>query len=219
MLLNPNRSNIELLTERNIPQVAGGTAIDGGSASRHADHEDEGNSTTMLKMSKRQIANLETRYCTIDQRETSTPPLPELRRFVSGQWEDMKSLGSDDRLFYSAGSLEKTTSPLEKVKLVASQEILRPKEISDNKRRSRTISPQIRRGSPDNDVHTAKKRRVSHSSNEQAYLLSIDEAGQPKPSMKARASIDQTSRGPQPAWVDELSPDSMAEDTDCVGFI
>lgn len=172
MLLNPNRRNIKVLTEHNIPRVAGGMAIDGDSASDHADHGDDGDSTAMLNVGKRQTANLETRYCTIDQRETSTPPLPELQRFVSGQWEDMKTLGSDDRLFYSADSLEKTTSPLEKLKLVASQEILRPNETSDNKGRSRTMSPQIRRCSPDNDVHTAKKRRVSHESKEQAHLLS-----------------------------------------------
>lgn len=219
LLLDNNRSNSKRLLERNIPQAPEKAAFDGDSASSHAGHEDDGDWTKTFNEEKRKTIDLKPRCCAIDQRGTSTPPLPKLPRVVFGKWEGMKSIGSDDRLFCSVDSPEKTTSPLEKRKLAASPEPLRPEEKPDIERRSRTVSPQIFRYSSDNEFHRAKKRRVSDSSNEQVLLLSIDEAGQSQPSLKVRRPISEASKGPQPVWVDECDPDFVAEDADFMGFI
>lgn len=159
-------------------------ASNSNSASTHAGYEDDHNSAITLSDRKRKAIDLESGPCAIDQRETSTPPLPELPRVASVQREGLQYIESDDRLFCSVDSPNQTTSPMEKRKVAAGPELLRLKETPTIERRPRTVSPQIFGTTSENDFPRAKKRRVSDASIDQVVLLSINMAGrsQPKPS-------------------------------------
>ena len=164
-LLDNNRSKSKRLLEGNIYQAADEVALDGDSSPRPADHEDDDYSATISNDTRRKTIDLDNRRCAADQREMENLPLPELPIMTFGQWDGIKSIESDDRLFCSVDSRPQTISPLEKRKLAAGPESPRPKEKLGVERRSRTVSPQISGDLSKDDFHKAKKRRVSDSPN------------------------------------------------------
>ena len=151
-------------------------ASNGDSASIHAGFEDDHIPAITLSDKKRKVIELECGPCAIDQRETSTSPLPELPRVALVRREGLQCIESDDRLFCSVNSPKQTTSPIEKRKLAADPEVLRLKETPTVERRSRTGSPQIFGTSSGSDCPRAKKRRVSIASIDQVVLLPVDTA-------------------------------------------
>lgn len=181
-LLDNSRSNSKRLLETKNFQAADKAALGGDSASSHANHQDDDDPAITLADEKCKKTDLNARCYEIYQGGISTPPLPKLPRVAFEQWQGIESISSDNRLFCSVDSPQQATSPLEKRKLAAGPELLRPGEKLDVKRRSRTDSPQVLGSSLENDSHWAKKRRVSDPSNEQVVLVSIDGVSQSQPS-------------------------------------
>lgn len=213
LLLDIDKSNSIHLLECDFSfQAAEKAALDGDSASIHADYEDVDNPATTLNDKKRKTIEFEASPYATDQRETSTPPLPALPRVILEHREDFQCIESDDRLFCSVGSHQLTTSPMETRKMSACPELLRLKETPLVEGRSSTVSPEIFGNSSENDYPKAKKRRVSNSSGEQGLLSSINRASQFQPCLRATGPNSQSSKGPQSLWVEESDPDIAEEE-------
>lgn len=200
-------------------QAAEKAALAGDSVSINVDYEDVHNPISTLNSKKRKTIDPEASPCAVDQRETSTPPLPEISRVVLVQQEGLQCVESDDRLFCSVDTPQQTTSPLEKQKLAIDPEVLQLKETPAIERRSRTISPQICGNSSENDCPRAKKRRMSGSSSDQVVLLSIDRVSQHPTFLNTPKSSGESSKGPQSRLAEELVHDFVTEEGGFMEFI
>ena len=200
LLLRRNETNNKFPNKADNPQAADKASFDDVSVFTHADHECDNFPTNLTGQECPRI-NLEASSVARDHREASTSPC---QMIASNKVKNVKCVGSDDRLFFSTASPEKSITPLEKHNLGASVEFVQPKEKPIGKRRSRSATPKPRRCSQHHDFHAAKKRRISHSANRKDFSPSINDVGPFGPFMEARETINRSSEGSSPARTDEL---------------